>query len=674
MSSSQPCFMFPCPVPALDLTDGGGGGPFLVYAPETATATEEVDSIEAGCAGRKDIGNDIRCMTIIRPGGGQRIIPPTTALKMEPVSGALIVPNYKSVGRDSCRLLQHSHSENWSKVAEIAYREPHRALHKTKDSGRTALHLAITPKNSTAVPAVSSTPANEQQREQQKPLPVDVAKALLIANRHMVLHQDNFKYTPIHLMAHYGLRQNGGCCCCSYEQDEESTSLMHLLCDTAVMVEQEMQGNFSLQSYAYGASPLYLAAKRRAPVSILRILLQTRRRRRQQQELQQQQCRRHQKVEVGSGMAIDTTTTLSFITGIVSNSYMTNNDPVPVISLSSLTIETDTNRRLAMKGKRNGYWIAPSTGSEPYWDVETMDEYSSPLEVMIRESFLHNLDVLTVVDTIQKNNSLKQTTREMAMQRFGTDRNSNLLKQPTYHKQQQHEATNVNGKEASGILSLWEKCLELLASGGYCPLLQIDGKNPAHLPYGVLHCIVCCKVPVPALVQLAVAIFPEQTLQRDEQGFLPLHHLLRARYKYATAAILNTLLSKSAFCPAGIAAFPGSDGPTPVAYCLKKRLPIDVVNKILVATGNAGLSVVDASKLYPFQLAAVSVEKLLPGTSSQPDCARSGSNPLPAFKKMNKGGEGIVSGEKLYTLNDIYCLLRPSPDVLSKHVCLDTSP
>ena len=661
MSSSQPCFMFPCPVQALNLTDGGEGGedgPFLVYAPDSATATEVVGSgntVDPKCAaGRKDCGNDIRCMKIIRP-VGHRIIPPTTALKMEPVSGALIVPNYKSVGRDSCQLLNHSHGEEWSKVAEIAYREPHRALHKTKDSGRTALHLAITPKDFAAVPVATSTPADEQQRNQQKPLPLDVAKALLIANRHMVLHQDNFRYTPIHLMAHFGLQhQNYGDCCRSYEQDDELTSLMRLLCDTALMVEQEMQGNFSLQAYAYGASPLYLAAKRRAPVSILRILLQTRRRRRQQQELQEQK----QKQKYRNHQTVDNT----------------NDDRVPAISLPSLTIESDACRRLAMKGKRNGYWIAPSTGSEPYWDEETMDEYSSPLEVMIRESFLYELDVATVVGTIQKNETLKQTMRKMAMQRFGTDRSSHLLKQPTHHKRQLREAMNAFGAEMSGILSLWEKCLELLASGGYCPLLGIDGKNPAHLPYGVLHCIICCKVPVPALVQLAVAIFPEQTLQRDEQGFLPLHHLLRARYKYATASILDILLSKSEFRSAGIAAFPGSDGPTPVAYCLKKRLPVDVVvHKILLATGHAGLRVVDpGSKLYPFQLAAVSEEKSLPRISSEADC--DSFNLLDSINKVNKDGKAVASGETFYTVNDIYCyLLRPSPDVLSKVVCVDTT-
>jgi hypothetical protein len=345
-----------------------------------------------------------------------------------------------------------------------------------------------------------------------------------------------------------------------------------------------------------------------------------------------------------------------------------NGDHANVVSSSSWSIENDKFGR-SMKGKPHGYWIAPSTGSEPYWDSETMDEYSSPLEVMLREA---NMDVKAVTETIQNNDSLKEAMRQMAQQRFSTNRHI-FYRSGSYLHQQRHlqngvgtETTVLICKESIEILGLWERCLELLVNGGYCPLLQIDGSNHAHLPYGILHCCVACKVPVPALVQLAVATFPEQTLQRDEHGLLPLHHVLRARYKYATSTLVKILLSRPEFCPAGLASFPGKDGPTPVAFCLKNRLPIEaVVNKILQSTNHSSLHVVDPeTKLYPFGLVAISAQKPSSQSSSEQDCESSITRALEVFSIQHKRNDDPASKERGYTLTDIYCLLRQCPEVL----------
>jgi hypothetical protein len=114
---------------------------------------------------------------------------------------------------------------------------PEEAFSKTEHSGRTALHLAT---------------FNEG-------CPMEVAVAMLRANRHAILVEDRNFYTPLHNL---GLFHGG---------DE----LMSLFCDTAIMVEQELQGRGKLPTPSR-TSPLYLAAKRDAPISTLRLLMQTR--------------------------------------------------------------------------------------------------------------------------------------------------------------------------------------------------------------------------------------------------------------------------------------------------------------------------------------------------------------------------------------------------------------
>jgi ankyrin repeat protein len=487
-------------------------------------------------------------------------------LKLDAISGALQLPHYKQFSRDTCPLLRHCWSHRWEKVVDLCTVEPHRALHITEHSRRTALHLAIF----------------------NRRCPLDVAQALLTANRHMILVQDANRYTPLHLLAffstnkppqlvpeHQHYHDQG-----IEEEDDDQKELVQLFCDTAVMVEQELQ-NETLIPPACGTSPIFLAAKRNGPLSMLKMLLNTRKR---------------------------------------------------------------TN------------WIAPSTGGEPYWDCQTLDEYSSPLEVLLRDS---NRSVTYMnPDYVRNNPKLRETLRRIAYMRLsdrqssscccntisaatstGTMeqdrcvmRKSKLRSDCEYDDtDHQNESLYKDGRDTSNLMSeqvqqqhqqrqmeeatidLWEKCVELLA--GYCPLLQV-GDDVSHIPYGVLHAVTSCKVPIPSLVQFVMVLFPEQNLQRDEQGMIPLHHVLRHNHKYATGSLLDILLLQGG-CQGqcgppvkstALIPFPNY-GPMPLSYALLNHLPVDsVIDKLLSAESDISLHTMDPSSgLFPFCLAALPI-------------------------------------------------------------------
>ncbi|KAG7349831.1 ankyrin repeat domain protein [Nitzschia inconspicua] len=551
----------------------------------------------------------------------------TVVLKLDVFSGALQVPCYQQVPRDSCPLLRHCWSNNnWQKVVDICVLEPHRALHKTEHSGRTALHLAIF----------------------HRQCPLHVAQALLTANRHMVVVQDANRYTPLHMLAFFQptIPTNLHNITLSQQQQQqqqqqhdEQTRLVKLFCDTAVMVEQELQ-NGDLIPPAYGTSPLFLAAKRNAPLSTIKTLLQTRKR---------------------------------------------------------------------------TQWIAPSTGGEPYWDSQTLDEYSSPLEVLLRDS--NRASKYFNLNFLRQNANLREKMRRMAYKRLSkrmrggvneddptidsvVDRaaglevdpetNANMGHNEMGRKNQHETVVNVvavnHNRELSQQLDeykeleenamiLWEKCIELLM--GHCPLLQV-GDDAAHIPYGVLHAVVSCKVPIPALAQVAMILFPEQAKQRDEQGFIPLHHVLRCNHKYATGSLLNILLPRDDGGPmsplleaTAMMRFP-NDGPTPLAFALLNRLPVDpVIDMLLFADSDVSLRTIDLStNLYPFCLASLNDD--VPAISKEMDKDAESEGKAEddhLFIAPNIDEETILN-----KFNVSYRLLRAHPQVLSQLFCVQERP
>ena len=319
------------------------------------------------------------------------------------LDGAMIVPHYKYVPRAACRMLLLAWERRWDECVRRCNVMPEEAFAKTEHSGRTALHLAT---------------FNEG-------CPMEVAVAMLKANRHAILVEDRNFYTPLHNL---GLFHGG---------DE----LMSLFCDTAIMVEQELQGRGKLPTPSR-TSPLYLAAKRDAPVTTLRLLMQTRAR---------------------------------------------------------------------------SQWIAPSTGGEPYWDPQqTLDMFSSPLEILMRgrSSCLVGLS-----------NETKLQMTCMALN-WGSD-GAVVMTARDYHDQ--------------GALTMWEKCLLLMKE--HVRTTRADaGSEP--MP-SLVHTIASLKVPMPPLLQLAVELFPEQLIQRDDTGKYPLIHVLHSNHPYATKQLISILLHNS---------------------------------------------------------------------------------------------------------------------------------
>jgi hypothetical protein len=399
--------------------------------------------------------------------------------------GMLRVPIYRRVRREACPLLQHSWEQEWMEVLQHCWTHPQDALTVTQHSGRTALHLATF----------------------NHPCPLTVAEALLNANRHMILVQDANWYTPLHNVCFF-----------------PGEVLVKLFCDTAVMVEQELQG-VGIPPTS-GTSPLFLAAKRAAPLPTLRYLLHTRSR-------------------------------------------------------------TE--------------WIAPSTGSEPYW-MDSLDEYSSPLEILLRDRAASIWFATSLVEAPE----LQRTMKQYAYRRL---REWNGIVILTQAEEEEEEAFGSSeqqrfddfGQDELRALDLWEKCIELLAE--HTPRLQpSNDDDTAKNDWGVLHAISCAKVPIPSLLQVALAVFPEQTLQRDEHGMLPLHHVLLAKHPYATQTLVSALLQHS---PEAAQHRMPDEGPTPLSLALHMKLPTDILSELLAVDSYATLGMAHpGSGMYPFAAAA----------------------------------------------------------------------
>lgn len=316
------------------------------------------------------------------------------------LDGSLVVPHYKTVPRAACRMLRLAWERRWEELLLRLETTPNEAFAKTEHSGQTALHLAT---------------FNEG-------CPMEVAKAMLRCNRHATLVEDRNCYTPLHNLGLFG--------------GDEAVSLF---CDTAVMVEQELQGRGKLPTLSR-TSPLYLAAKRNAPISTIRILLQTRTR---------------------------------------------------------------------------SKWIAPFTGGEAYWDPQqTLDFCSSPLEILLRgkSSCFVGISAET-----------KQQMAEMALE-LGMEKCIPATDQACIARDP-HDQT---------ALDMWAKCLLLLKENVRTSATQQSRS--------VLHTVASLKVPLPALLQIAVDVFPDQLAQRDDTGNHPLSHVLKSNHPYATKQLISILL------------------------------------------------------------------------------------------------------------------------------------
>jgi hypothetical protein len=218
---------------------------------------------------------------------------------------------------------------------------------------------------------------------------------------------------------------------------------------------------------------------------------------------------------------------------------------------------------------------------------------------------------------------------------------------------------DITTEQEMQALSLWSKCIELLAEhvprllvNGDASMLGDEAPRYSHRQFAVVHCISAAKVPLANLLQVALVVYPEQALIRDEYGMLPLHHVLNARHPYATKGLVSMLLRHCpqmalVSCPCSTSgtrtaaatttrmttttspATSIKTATTPIALALNHGLPLDILKELLWADSDTTLtttttaiaaataaaapsttttvatsSIDSTTELYPFALAA----------------------------------------------------------------------
>jgi hypothetical protein len=154
---------------------------------------------------------------------------------------ACTVPKYRLVERSRCELLRLCWERNWDGVLARCQTHPEEAFCRSRNTDRTALHLATMPGSK---------------------CPASVLLTLLETNPHAVVVRDDHRYrggTPLHFLCGSAQRNN---------------------CD---VINRYVQSALSFEKYdtvSIGTddawSPLLLAAKMAARVETLQILVQTR--------------------------------------------------------------------------------------------------------------------------------------------------------------------------------------------------------------------------------------------------------------------------------------------------------------------------------------------------------------------------------------------------------------
>jgi hypothetical protein len=164
------------------------------------------------------------------------------------------VPKYKVVDRSKCELLRLCWERNWDAVLARCKTHPEEAFCRSRNTDRTALHLATMP---------------------GAKCPAPVLLTLLETNPHAVVVRDDHRYrggTPLHFLCGSAHRNNH--------------DLVNRFVQSALNFDEKWNTNTntnntvsigsSSSEHAY-YSPLLLAAKMAARVQTLKILVQTRR-------------------------------------------------------------------------------------------------------------------------------------------------------------------------------------------------------------------------------------------------------------------------------------------------------------------------------------------------------------------------------------------------------------
>lgn len=150
-------------------------------------------------------------------------------------------PKYKTVSRRSCPLLKFLWDRDWPNVIQRVRSHPAEAYCLTENSGRSALHLASF----------------------NHGCPLYAAKALLDANPYALWIKDHSNLTPLH----YACNFKGG-----------TDHLVPLFCRKLEELGDIFEGPGPVLTSSTSTptqSPLLLACRRNAPISVLRALLST---------------------------------------------------------------------------------------------------------------------------------------------------------------------------------------------------------------------------------------------------------------------------------------------------------------------------------------------------------------------------------------------------------------
>ena len=233
-------------------------------------------------------------------------------------------------------------------------------------------------------------------------------------------------------------------------------------------------------------------------------------------------------------------------------------------------------------------WIAPITGGEPYWrnakHFHREEEYStSPLSVLFHP-------FKNVSTRIENNSQVWQCMRNAVSGVL-----ANQDEEYTDQLMQCCEEGSDDDKDA--LMILWLKCLVLLREH----LQSYASGNDGAL---LLHLVASLKVPVPSLVDCCIQVFPEQALQRNHEGHVPLH-----------CALLNPFFSADVFSillyhqpQAARLAFPNGQSPLAVAVQQARLSWNNGLESLVMADPDALMTRDPTSGLYPFQQAAASLD------------------------------------------------------------------
>lgn len=227
-----------------------------------------------------------------------------------------------------------------------------------------------------------------------------------------------------------------------------------------------------------------------------------------------------------------------------------------------------------------GHWIAPITGGEPYWFDYVHPSVRSPLVALWDQKYLVPL----------LNSDTRMRMKEIVLEVV----NGTIV-----------DAGDVPSTSPDkDFFEFWRKSVLLLVAS-HDRANHSNGENDGSgNSFVMLHAVATLRLPIPQLVQVVASVFPEDAAQRDVNGFLPLHHIIRLIQEFDPVTIKSMFSALLAAYPAG-ASTTAANGELPLVTALKLGMSWDEGVEDLVMSAPEVLQVRGKiTHLYPFLLAA----------------------------------------------------------------------